>query len=168
MGFKHLGHALLGMIHTMIGSVHTKPKRVHSHNNEMRVLAVNSVIHSYITHTFSEDMYWVQCMLRRWDPSIESNRTLDKMEWLIEDFKLFLCRKFGISDTNLPSIPKEVEEMCIGVYPDFKKNVSLVLLDSYVSHIHSMFSCLPLEDIRSFHPSLFDHDLCFHDWNRPI
>ena len=166
MNLERVNRVFTGMVRGVIGTVQkilTIPKRIYSHTQHSKVMVVNSIIHSYMTHAFPEDMYWVQCMIRNRDPLIESNRSLDKMEWLIEDFKLFLCRKFGSISTNLFNVSKEVEEMCLDVYPEFKKSVSLPLLDSYVSYIHNMFSCIPVDEIRLFHPSLFDNDTCLHD-----
>jgi hypothetical protein len=115
---------------------------------------VNSIIHAYMTHTFPEDMFWIQCILRKRNPFVEKNRSFDKMEWLIEDFKL-LVRSKSVS-----------KDQCVDLYADINKCVSFQTLDGYMVYIHDMFSNTSLTDLKTFHPDLFDHHLCFHNWRK--
>lgn len=122
----------------------------------VRTETVNNIIHTYMTHTFPEDMLWIQCMIKGMDPLLERNKSLDKMEWLIEDFKLFVRRLVDNSQNGNAVVEKK--------YDHLNKNVSFNLLDEYVLYIHHIFEFIPLDSIVGFHPDLFDHHLCHHGW----
>jgi hypothetical protein len=171
---------MVGMLPNTIGFVYKTISHIsnvfgskHDFNNLIsddvfrREQEVNSLIHRYISNDrFPEDMYWIQCMLSKRNPSLEKNRVLDKMGWLIEDFKLFICNRNRIGGFNKNALSLQERNAYVCMYPDFEKNILFHTLDEYKRYIQIILAETPISDIISFHPDQFDHHLCFHDWNR--